>query len=128
MKGVAVVVEATPVKLDDQALRAPEAVDLIAALGGRHEHVGLGLRQAALRDESKEAILQDAAGDPGATAQSVDGDAQAGDATPARVAGDQLLEADRVGEPAGLSLLQRPLERVQVGIGGKVEQGSETGR
>src|SRR5829696_3526681 len=103
LEGVRGRVAGVAVQLDDQPLLGPQAVDLVAL----DHHIGLRTRETGRDEEVLEALLELAADGTGADRGLCMQGANRLEAWAARVARYEVMQRERVGEPALLRSPQR---------------------
>ena len=108
------------VELDDDALLAPQAVDLDAL----DENVDLRPGQATGIEEGEEAVFELAPGDRLADPAFFEDGPDRGCAPLPAVAVDEVIERERVGEAEELGLVHRPLCLPTGGDRGEIEERS----
>ncbi len=108
------------VELDDDALLAPQAVDLDAL----DENVDLRPWQATSIEEGEEAVLELATGDSRADPPFFEEGPDRGCAPLPAVAVDEVIEGERVGEAEELGLVHRALGLPTSGDGGEIKERS----
>src|SRR5215211_5545556 len=112
------------VELDDDPTLAPHAVHLESL----DQHVRLREREASLVEELQEPQLEVAPRDPLARSTRTEHRADRPATGSPRMAGEEMLERERVPETQDLGLVQRAFELAGPQDAGQVEQGARDGR